>query len=152
LLLRDLKKDDLATLRSWFSDPELDRRLSYPTDEWWHYVQTESRASVHIAADAQDNVLGEIQVDRGPENVGQFAFFVCPSLRGQGLGKQMLKLFIEGPGSTYASLLASVEPDNHASLAVLSALGFESSGSLDEDGMLSLYHRAVIDASPEMGW
>lgn len=31
---------ELQLLRTWYADPELQRRLSYPTAEWFAYVNT----------------------------------------------------------------------------------------------------------------
>ncbi|AOF90311.1 GNAT family N-acetyltransferase [Sinorhizobium sp. RAC02] len=127
-------RDDLLTLRKWFEDKELLRRLSFPDDEWFAYVTNGDTARCWMAY-RSDEAIAEIQVDRDGEH-GYIELAVRPDLRGCGIGTAVLSTFLAGPGKTYMILDARIDPDNSASLACFLRCGFEIRQNPDVDGFI----------------
>lgn len=135
LVFARFEADDLAEYQSWFTDGELSRRLSFPDERWFSYLGAD-----HVACWAVKSGAGEmvavVQADREEDGAGFFDIALRPQLRGRGLGRQVLDAFISGPARTYRELRATVEPDNHASIAMVRRCGFRQWESPDEDGFL----------------
>lgn len=73
---------------------------------------------------------------------GSIAFVVAPEVRGEGLGRAMIRALISQPELEFVELFeAGVEPDNTASRRCLEAAGFRLR-SKDPDFEGTLYYRA----------
>src|SRR5512143_3616055 len=91
-----LDETGFSTLRSWFSDPELQRRFEYPTCTWFDYVTGESNIRAWIIQ--EDNLpVGHLQLDIDLDQMGYIGFYVKPELRNQGYGKRILRAFLARP-------------------------------------------------------
>ncbi|WP_068412247.1 GNAT family N-acetyltransferase [Labrenzia sp. OB1] len=141
IIFRPLTRDDLPELRTWFEDAELSRRLSFPTDEWFAYVDAGAAALCWMALDA-GKMFAVMQVDREDSERGYLDLAVRPDLRGQGFGTAVMRAFLSGPGRAYAILEGRIEPDNVASLAVSRRCGFEILPELDADGLFPAIYRS----------
>lgn len=137
LAFRPFEADDLPVFRSWFADPELARRVSYP-DNWWFSHVSSAHSRCWLATDAAGGIVAEVQVDDDPGKPAYIQFVICPSLRGQGLGTLVLSAFLDGPGRTYPTIEGCVEPDNAASLACFRRCGFQKLAEPDQDGFIRL--------------
>ncbi|WP_426437442.1 GNAT family N-acetyltransferase [Bradyrhizobium genosp. P] len=135
---RSFEERDLPEYRSWFSDAELSRRLSFPTDEWFAYTRSNS-VRCWLATDAQNGLVGQIQIDEDGNGAGHFDMAIKPSLRRMGLGAEMLRAFLREHGGSYSALHATVETDNWASIACLQRCGFEPERELDADGFMQFH-------------
>jgi RimJ/RimL family protein N-acetyltransferase len=137
---RPLIASDLETLRSWFADAELSRRLSYPTVEWFSYVTGTDAARCWIAV-RQSEAIAQLQVDHHPGEPAYLDIAIRPDLRGKGLGRAVLSAFLDGPGKACPVLIGHIEPDNAASLRCFQNCGFSLSDTVDEDGMIKAEFR-----------
>jgi RimJ/RimL family protein N-acetyltransferase len=134
-------RDDLLTLRRWFDDKELSRRLSFPDDAWFAYVTNGDEARCWMAYRSNE-AIAEIQVDRDGEH-GYIELAVRPDLRGRGMGTAVLSAFLAGPGKAYLVLDARIDPDNSASLACFQRCGFEIQQHPDADGLVQVVRQQV---------
>lgn len=135
---RNLRTEDAAVLASWFSDAELARRVSMPDAAWMNYVLNDPVAHAWVGTNAAGEIICEVQVDQDPGGGEAFIeFYIRPDLRGQGLGAALLGAFIDGPGRRYQRFLASVAPDNAASLACARRCGFRRVAT-EADGLVWL--------------
>ncbi|MFN8420338.1 MAG: GNAT family N-acetyltransferase [Anaerolineae bacterium] len=135
-----IAESELQLLRAWHTDPELQRRISYPTAAWFAYVNTTGNFAWLIFAN--DIAVGYVQFGYEREASGSFAFAVNPSLRGQGYGKRILHALLQRPEVLGLNTLEGfVEPDNIASQRCLIAAGFRLvSETPDEEGMLKFVY------------
>jgi RimJ/RimL family protein N-acetyltransferase len=125
------------TLLSWFDDPILRRWYGPPTDLWFNYVRNEPGVYAWMVHE-HDNPIGHIQVDIKADGVGTIGFLIQADFRNQGVGKQMLKEFLNRPEIARADrIVAETEPDNTASIRCLLSVGFVlSSPQPSEEGFL----------------
>jgi RimJ/RimL family protein N-acetyltransferase len=143
LTFRTIDPTTLRELRTWFADPELEHRVSYPTDQWFAYVTETPDVFAWMIFDG-DMPVGMSQVDLAPESRAYFDFAVKPERRGQGYGWRILQQLVRQPElSTTTALLGYVEPDNTASRRCLLAAGYHNpSETPDADGMIEyIYQR-----------
>ncbi|RIH89478.1 GNAT family N-acetyltransferase [Calidithermus roseus] len=128
-------------IEAWFEDPELARRLSPPDAAWWLLQHGAPGVELWLAWQGQEAV-GYVQgePDERDPTTFHFAFAVRPGLRGRGYGKRILRAMLEHPSlARYRRFVASVEPDNHASLRCLGSQGFtRHSRSPDENGFVDM--------------
>ncbi|WP_158531595.1 MULTISPECIES: GNAT family N-acetyltransferase [unclassified Meiothermus] len=128
-------------IEAWFEDPELARWLS-PPDAVWRLLRHRAPGVEPWLAWQGQEAVGYVQgePDEHDPTAFHFAFAVRPDLRGRGYGKRIVRAMLEHPGlARYRRFVASVEPDNHASLRSLQALGFAPhSLEPDESGFLAL--------------
>ncbi|WP_018466988.1 GNAT family N-acetyltransferase [Calidithermus timidus] len=128
-------------IEAWFEDPELARRLSPPDAAWWLLQHGTPGVELWLAWQGQEAV-GYLQgePDEHDPTTFHFAFAVRPDLRGRGYGRRMLQAMLEHPNlARFRRFVASVEPDNQASLRCLESQGFTPrSLEPDESGFLAL--------------
>lgn len=137
-----ISRDDLSDLRTWHTDSEISRRLSFPTDVWFDYVTRKPTVNCWMARDLTDQV-GVVQVDCDGGGLGYLDFAVRPDLRGRGIGRILLAAFLSGPGSRYEVLEGRIAPDNVASLACCRRCGFKILPERDEDGFFqAVFYRS----------
>lgn len=131
-----IAEPELQLLRAWYADPEVARRLSYPTPEWFAFVNTPNNYAWLIYDG--DLPVGYIQFGLEGKDRAAFAFAVNPELRGQGYGKRILQALVNrSEVSGLRSVDGFVEPDNSASRRCLIAAGFRLvSETPDEEGFL----------------
>jgi RimJ/RimL family protein N-acetyltransferase len=141
LTFRIMGEQELAELRAWFNDPELNRRISYPTDEWFAYVTDTPNVFAWTVFDA-DTAVGMSQVDLADDSRAYFDFAVKPDLRGHGYGRYILSQLVDQPElSAVTMLLGYVEPDNLASRRCLSSAGYHNPNETpDADGLIEFIY------------
>ena len=137
LLFKSLDEAGFSTLRSWFNDPELQRRFEYPTRIWFNYVCNEPKVYAWLI---QEDTLpvGQLQLDIETDQIGYLGFYVKPELRNQGFGQRILRTFLaKSVVSSLKRIVATAEADNLASHYRLKAVGFiQDESKPDEDGFL----------------
>lgn len=140
---RSLTESDLPSLRKWFRDRELARRISYPTDSWFTYVTSNPQVRCWLAQ-SHERMLAMMQVDESDDGTGYIDIALNPVLRGRGIGRAVLSAFLRGPGGSYPALEAYVEPDNAASIATFASCGFLVQLLPEADGMRRLVHSKTV--------
>lgn len=141
LSFRRLSFEDLQEIALWFQDPVLARRIQPPDQTWINYILSDNGTSRSwVAVIDGEGLAAEIQVDQQEAGgAGYINFYIKPSLRGRGLGVDILRLFLKGPGAEFPRIDASIEPDNVASLQCFHHAGFHRSPVQDEEGMVRLH-------------
>ncbi len=125
---------DIDVYRLWFADPDLSRRLSPPTSEWVAHIHREGRALWSALGD-DSSPVAVFQTEQEGDSVW-FDCAIDPGRRGQGEMAAILRDFLAGPLATAPRLLADVEADNLASLALLRRAGFAELPGLGEPGFV----------------
>jgi RimJ/RimL family protein N-acetyltransferase len=138
VVLRPWRPDDAGSLAAAWADPEIARWTAVPADRsaeaaarwiagWDERRRRRLALDLVVApAAAEATVLGEVGasfVDRPPA----LGWWVRPEARGQGIAVRAVRLFV---GSLLAAgfvteLVADVDADNLASVAVARHAGFE---------------------------
>jgi RimJ/RimL family protein N-acetyltransferase len=137
---------DIAVYRTWFADAELARRLSPPTPDWERYIETPSQA-FWVALDTGDRIVAGLQTERDENGDTWLDCAIDPARRGTGRMGTILADFMAGPAHG-ERLIAEVEPDNAASLALLRRSGFEPAGGPASDGLVRFVRKA--DQGPQL--
>ena len=140
LVLRQLEREDAASLHLVFADPET---MQY----WWrapHASLTETEEAVAINADCSDTLacwaitkdsrvaLGWINLRIKRDGVADVGYILSRKCWGQGLGREALAAVVShgfGPMGL-RRIAADTDPDNRGSIAVLRSLGFVQEGHL----------------------
>jgi len=133
-----LDETGLKEYESWFSDPELTRRIERPTSDWFRYVRSEPGVyswMIHEAGVA----VGLIQLDVSADQIGSFSVAVKPVLRNQGVGRRIIQAFLARPEVLRLDRLeGTVERDNVPAQRCLRAAGFTQEGvDPDSEGFLA---------------
>lgn len=115
----------LAEYRQWHMDDALSRRASYPDDRWYRHAtsdaSTRGLAAFCVAGTSQMVSLAQFDIDNG----ALFPFIaVRPDLRGKGYGTATLENLIASAPPAVDRVVAEIETDNHASLAMARGIGF----------------------------
>ncbi len=119
-----LDQAGLTLFAAWFTDPELSRRVSTPTEQWFHYVTADAGNFAWLVYVDQQPV-GFIQLDTYPDQTGSIGLAVNPSLRSRGYGKRILSAFLlHESAQRLGKIEACIEADNAASLRCFQASGF----------------------------
>jgi len=113
---------DIDVYRAWFADPVLAGRLSEPTPDWRRHVRTEGCA-LWVALDDQSRPVAFFQTETDEHGMWIDAA-IDPARRGQGRMAAILRDFLAGPMADAQHVIAEVEADNAASLALLVRCGF----------------------------
>ncbi len=142
LVFAPLNESGFRMLQTWFDDTELQRRYSYPTQQWYNYVQNEPGVYAWMILE-DDGMVGHLQLDVKEDGTGYIGCYVKPDLRNRGYGKRILHALCARPEATrFHRLVAGVEPDNLASIRCMQAVGFiQGTVEPDEDGFI----RFVLD-------
>ena len=135
LTLRPLQRDDAASLHAWLSDPRVMRYWSTlphkdmdETIRWVDLSLAETAAGrAHDHAVLLDGrIVGRVAFWQGNE----IGFFFDPGYWGRGYACEAIAAFcahgLKALG--FAEIVADVDPDNAASLAVLERVGFIRTG------------------------
>ncbi|WP_285777489.1 GNAT family N-acetyltransferase [Microtetraspora sp. NBRC 13810] len=132
VVLRPWTEDDLATMAELFDDPGIAYRtpLASPFDltaarEYLEMIRRSGEQRVHFAVTTDGGqARGEVLVNLAASSMG---WAVGAAHRGQGLAARAVRLLVEHAHETLAMprLYAQIEPDNHASMAVAKATGFQ---------------------------
>jgi RimJ/RimL family protein N-acetyltransferase len=127
----------IAEYSTWFTDPELARRLGAPTEAWIAYVTAGPRPAAW-AVYAGDEFVGHIQVEFYEHRRCSILIAVKPSCRGQGLSAAILAAFIESVVPDQRVIEAGIEQDNIASIRAAEKAGFTRvSAQPDADGFIA---------------
>jgi len=133
LVLRRAREDDLASLHAIFSDPVAMAYWSTPphddleTSRRWLASMIEAPAEVSddYIVERDGRVIGKLGAWRLPE----IGFLLARAEWGQGYGREALQAFIAHAFAGRTDhLIADVDPDNAASLALLAGAGFVETG------------------------
>lgn len=134
LRLRKIKKEDSVTLFKWTNDPTV-RQNAFNTKpvEWeehckWFDSKFDSPESEIYLLLKEEEPVGQIRFDR-EEGYWKLSYSISREHRGQGLGKELVKL---GLNEVQGKVKAWVKKDNPASLKVFDRLGFKRENSREE--------------------
>jgi RimJ/RimL family protein N-acetyltransferase len=138
LRLRPFVEADEAELTSWFADAGELRffagpRLTWPLDAGqWRSIRLDSSVTAWTAilgADPLPAGHGEL-VAESAETVRLARLAVAPRERGQGVGREVVKLLIlKARASGHNLLTLNVHQDNTAAIRAYRGFGFEPTGS-----------------------
>jgi RimJ/RimL family protein N-acetyltransferase len=140
--LRPWRDADAADITRMFQDPEALRWTRAPSPyrerdalEWLMTLPSQMRRGDALAlavTDADDALLGSIDLRMRAEGRGEFGYVVASWARRRGVGTRALRLFsaysFERLGLDRLELL--VQPDNEPSLALARRAGFTREGVL----------------------
>lgn len=128
--LKSVKAEDCDILFEWANDPETRKQsfnsnpIAYEDHVKWFDSKLQSPDSRIFILMCDDTPSGTIRLDRISDS-GNFliSYSIAPSMRGKGLGKEILRLVIDEaePGTIFE---AYVKPENQASRRCFEALGF----------------------------
>jgi len=110
---------------------------------------------LHMILDSAGSLLGRIGCHAAPDDQGEveIGYFVLPGVRGSGVASRAVDLFLDWlTAEGVRSAVASVRPDNEASLTILRRRGFVEFGSQvdDEDGLELLMRRSLRPDTPAL--
>lgn len=131
LTFHNFGEAELELLKTWFADslahrryPELARRISFPTTQWFDHVRNTLGVYAWMIFDG-DTPIGHVQVDIDAANNAYPALVVKPELRNQGYGTQILHALVNRPElSGVRCFTGYVEADNLACQRCCLAAGF----------------------------
>ena len=83
----------MTLLVDWFRDPELNRRISAPTEQWFQYVTAGAGNRAWLVYEGFLPV-GLVQLDTGSDQTGSISLAVNPYLRARGYGRRILSAFL----------------------------------------------------------
>ena len=152
LAFTPLDESGLSVIRSWFKDSELNHRIEYPTDMWFHFVSTDPNVYSWIIEE-DGRPVGQLQLDVDDSQTGYIGIYVNPTLRKQGYGKRILQsLFARSEVAPLKKIVAPAEINNLASRACLKSVGFlQEESALDEDGFFSFVYTPANAGSKKFG-
>jgi ribosomal-protein-alanine N-acetyltransferase len=146
LLLREFRRDDLAAIQVYASDPEVSRFMPWgpntieETAAFLTHTMAQANAqprTTYSLAIVTDTVIGSISisVDREPmRQQGEMGYVLRRPSWGQGYateaGLAMLRFGFDNLG--LHKIAATCDPENHASARVLTKLGMRREGYLAE--------------------
>lgn len=143
LILRPLSPDDAAVLHPVLADADVMR--------WWssgpHSSVEETRAylthhpgeerwrSWAITRIGDDTAIGWVSAGARRQGVTEIGYILNPAAGGQGLAAEAVGAVVERlfARDGQRRIMADVDPDNHASIALLERLGFVLEGRLREE-------------------
>ncbi|MFN4297923.1 MAG: GNAT family N-acetyltransferase [Brevundimonas sp.] len=134
LTLRPARWDDLDAIHAVLSDPRATRWWSTPA----HQTLDQTRAWLGAMIDSPPELSDDFVVEFEGRVVGKAGFYrlpeigfiLHPDVQGQGLGLEAAQAVIAHVFATRGidRLTADVDPDNAASTALLTRLGFRETG------------------------
>jgi RimJ/RimL family protein N-acetyltransferase len=141
LSFRRFSEQDLRLVTTWFVDPEMKRRISYPTTQWFNYVSTTPNVYAWMILE-RITPIAYVQVDIEDDQRAYTVLAVKAEFRGQGYCKKILRALVKRPEvSKLSSIEGYVEVDNTASQRCLIAAGFHQINETpDEDGMFKFVY------------
>lgn len=130
ILLRDFKKDDAEHLAKIEYDPEVKKYLSIPSKQRNEWIQEFSPAIMTgcvVVALPEQMISGHTSITRTEfPGKGELRIVIAKNFWGRGLGKKAAKLMITAAFEELhaQSVIATVHPENRASLHLIKSLGF----------------------------
>lgn len=114
--------EDASLLWRWRNDP-LTRAMSRTTDEipieqhvaWLYRYLSSDRGRLFIALDGE-TAIGTMRVDFGPTT--ELSWTVAPECRGIGMGRAMVRAFVDSYADDYGPFIAEIKATNGASLRI----------------------------------
>lgn len=132
-----LDRTHCALYETWCADPESQRWLGTPSEEWWAYIQLPEVISWLILAD--DEPIGHTQIDLEDDGSGSISLLVAPVYRRQGYGRQaLLGLLAHLDVQTLTCLRAWIDPAHVGSQRLFTSVGFVAMPD-DTDAMMQCY-------------
>lgn len=140
--LRAATSDDAEALLAWRNDP-LTRRMSRSEDEvavethrtWLRSLLSDPRRHLFVAScDGAD--VGQVRLDAPTRGAAEVSLTVAPAHRGRGLAAAMLRAIEQQARDLgLARLVASIRPENEASLRAFKAAGWYGFVDVQEAGL-----------------
>ena len=146
LELREFRREFYPEYSSWFSDPELNRRLGPMDDAWLEAVTTMPRsAGVTWAVFRDTSLVAVVETMFDPEGhrpTAITAVAVKPALRRQGIGMAALeKVLLIDRSQGMKDHIAFVSHRNEAAQSLLKKAGFVKSSDIpDEHDLFEFRH------------
>ena len=147
LTIRPLEADDMRALLAFVNDliaedtylmlsgnkMTEEEEKKYVTDALDRMKKNEK---IHMVAAVGDRIVGSADIRRGDRrkhHIGEIGIAILPSYRGQGIGKQLMKILItEGIRMGLRMLMLHCFENNTVALALYKKLGFIECGVLPE--------------------
>ncbi|WP_370864889.1 NUDIX hydrolase [Nocardioides agariphilus] len=148
--------DGVVTLRRWSAedvdeavaghDEVIAHWFGWPVDgvtpermraaiERWHTAYDEGRSEVAFVVEAEGKLVGNVDLRRRADGVGELSWLLFQGQRGRGFATRAVRMMAdyalseEGQGGLgYWRVEAKVEPDNHDSLRVATRSGLRREG------------------------
>lgn len=130
--IRKATEKDSEILFQWRNDQET-RENSIETREipweghvkWLEKSLVNSMRNLYIVEDDNAVLYGTIRLDKENDKMYEISWTVAPSLRGQGIGKAMMKkFFAEYLQDKKGHVIARAKKANSASIKIIESLGF----------------------------
>lgn len=136
--MRGLRRGDAAALMPTLGDPAQCRYLSQPAfqteQELWDWLAEPGwPGRTWIAEDGKGAVVGRyVAVPQGDGDVQEIGYITCADFQGRGAARECVGALIAHlfAGEGKSRLVAEVDIENAASLALLNRLGFIRTGFL----------------------
>ncbi|HEK9103800.1 TPA: GNAT family N-acetyltransferase [Bacillus pseudomycoides] len=145
--MRTFQDDDMNIMVSWFEDSEVHKRLGgmLPLQEWYSFAKDNKSYNIWVA-EQEGKIIGISMVEI-EEGTGSIALLIDPSLRGKGLGKEIIrKTMLLGEMKDLKKWFAGIEMDNIACLKCFESNGYSYEDIRpDEDGYYSLIYIPDVD-------
>ena len=152
ITLRPASESDASLLLAWANDP-VTRAAGFAPhpvtpDEHrtWLAGRLQSISSRLLIGMAGDTPIGQIRLDPEPGGRVEVGISVAPEARGRGVGGRLLRAALDEArrdaslGAT--GFTARIRPDNAASIALFTGVGFRQTGELEIDGLRCLVYEA----------
>ena len=149
LKIRRVTQEDCRLLWEWANDPVVRGRAfsseSIPWsahERWFQAKLKDPDCTFLLITDEQGQPMGQVRFDKGRDGTTETDLSVAPSLRGQGLGPQVLKLAckqlpVVSPRAR--RIIAAIKPENKASIRTFEKVGFRHEGQKQVKG-----NRAIV--------
>ena len=144
--LRRATMDDAEAILKWRND-ERTRAGSFTQDiislgshkKWMKSKLNESKCYLFILTDG-DDLLGNVRLDLTGEQgeVGEISYVINPDYRGNGYGKEILRVLEKSVPSGVRALAGFVKTDNVASQRCFEANGYAELSAGDVIGYIKL--------------
>ncbi len=122
-IIKKLDHNDFIEIKKWFKDPEMVRRVEYPTQKWFNYIS--GTATVYAySVFLNEKLIGFIQMDTEGD-IGHILMAINPDCKNKGHGRNILKQFLsKNKFPNISNIEAHIETDNITSIKCFLAAGF----------------------------
>ena len=122
------EKEDYLTYQKWFDDPWLNKALGPIDEEWLDYVLSTKEGAQYCIWEKEELivVIGLVWGNKKHRYHTLSDFAVRPSLRGKGLGVEVMTYFLQAVQlPEELPIHAHVMPDNKGAFQFFSKLGWK---------------------------
>ncbi|HLQ38860.1 MAG TPA: GNAT family N-acetyltransferase [Planctomycetota bacterium] len=147
LQLRPFELEEAGVVAPWFVAPGLAVPPGAAGRTWAARMLADPRIVARTAR-ADEQRVGFVRLDIGPDRIAELTLVVAPELRRQGLGRSILAaITLEARSRSVRRLRAAVDPANRGALGFFLANGFRRRGQ--SGGTLHLERSLRLAGSQE---